>query len=253
MHSASGSRTGDGRFHETAWSIVLAAGNASEPRASEALAKLCRIYWPPVYSYLRRRGQSREDAQDLTQSFFKQLIVDETLSRASRERGRFRSFLLGALTRFLADEYAQQTAIKRGGATQFVSLEEVAAEEMHHECFATKLTPAETLDARWAGVLLQHALEKVRAEFVAEGKASIFDALSPFLAGEKAGITYQEVAERLGLALAAVKTHIHRLRRQFATAVRHEIMQTVSAPHEVDDELRELRGVFARVAEKQVL
>lgn len=238
------------RFQETAWSIVLAAGQASEPRAREALAELCRIYWPPIYAYLRRRGYNRDDAQDLTQIFFQHILQEETLRRASPERGRFRSFLLGALNRVIADERAHERAQRRGGAASFISMDEFAAEELHHERLTSDLNPAETLDARWAGVLLQRALGKVRAEFSAEGKAEAFEALSPFLAGEKPGITYQDVAQRLGLALAAVKTHIHRLRRQFATAVRREIMETVSAPHEVDEELRQLRGVFARAAEK---
>ena len=244
---------GPERFQETAWSIVLAAGNASEPRARQALAELCRIYWPPIYGFLRRRGYNRDDAQDLTQSFFEHMLQEETLRRASPERGRFRSFLLGALNRVIADEQAHGRAQRRGGQAAFISMDEFAAEEMQHERLTNELSPAETLDARWAGVLLQRALEKVRAEFAAEGKAKTFEALSPFLGGEKPDVTYQEVAQRLGLALAAVKTHIHRLRRQFATAVRREIMQTVSAPHEVEEELRQLRGVFARGAEKEGL
>jgi RNA polymerase sigma-70 factor (ECF subfamily) len=241
------------RFQETAWSIVLAAGNASEPRAREALAQLCRIYWPPVYGYLRRRGYNRDDAQDLTQNFFQHMLQEETLRRASPERGRFRSFLLGALNRVIADERAHQRAQRRGGDAAFISLDEFVAEETHHQRLTKDLSPAETLDARWAGVLLQNALQKVRAEFAAEGKAQTFEALAPFLAGEKPEVTYEDVAQRLGLALAAGKTHIHRLRRQFAVAVRREIMQTVTAPHEVDEELRQLRDVFARVAEKQGL
>jgi RNA polymerase sigma factor (sigma-70 family) len=241
------------RFQETAWSIVLAAGGASEARAREALAELCRTYWPPVYSYLRRRGYNRDDAQDLTQIFFQHMLEDETLRRASPERGRFRSFLLGAVNRVVADQRAHQRAQKRGGEAAFISMEEFATEEAQHQRATGDLSPAETLDARWAGVLLQRALEKVRAKFSAEGKAKTFEALSPFLAGEKPEFTYQEVAQRLGLAVAAVKTHIHRLRRQFATAVRREIMQTVTAPHEVDEELRQLRGVFAHAAEKQGL
>ena len=115
------------------------------------------------------------------------------------------------------------------------------------------LTPADSLDARWASLLLGRALDKVRGEFSANGKAETFDALSPFLAGEKADISYQDAAQRMGLAMSAVKTHIHRLRRQFASAVRQEVMQTVSAPHEVDDELRQLRGVFVRLGQQHAL
>jgi RNA polymerase sigma-70 factor (ECF subfamily) len=241
---------GPERFQETAWSLVLAAGNAYEPRARQALAELCKLYWPPVYSYLRRRGYNRDDAQDLTQSFFQHLLEEETLRRASPERGRFRSFLLGALNRLVADQRAYQRAKCRGGDAAFISMDEFAAEEAHRQCLTNELSPAETLDARWAGVLLERALAKVRAQFAAEGKAKTFEAISAFLTGKDPGLTYQDVAQRLGLALAAVKTHIHRLRRQFAAAVRREIMQTVSAPHEVDEELRQLRRVFARLTEK---
>jgi RNA polymerase sigma factor (sigma-70 family) len=244
---------GPERFQETAWSVVLAAGNASEPRAHQALAELCRMYWPPVYAYLRRRGYNRDDAQDLTQNFFQHMLQDETLRRASPDRGRFRSFLLGALNRVIADERAHEGAKKRGGGAAFISMDEFAAEEMQQARLTSELSPAETLDARWAGVLLQRALDKVKTEFSAEGKAKTFEAISPFLGGERPEVTYQEVAQRLGLALPAVKTHIHRLRREFATAVRREIMQTVTAPHEVDEELRQLRSVFARAAEKQGL
>ena len=220
------------------------------PEAREALAELCRIYWPPIYGYLRRRGYNRDDAQDLTQDFFQAIVQDDTLRRASPARGRFRSFLLGALTRCLADERAYFRAIKRGGNAQFVSLDEIAAEEMHHQRVTTEITPVESLDARWAAVVLERALEKLRAEFSADGKGTMFEALSPFLAGEKPTTSYQDVASRMKLSLGAVKTHIHRLRREFANAVRQEVMQTVSAPHEVDDELRYLRGVFARLGQK---
>ena len=220
-------------FGETAWSVVLAAGSLSESHAREALAELCQMYWPPIYAYLRQRGFNRHDAQDLTQIFFQRIVQDETLRRASPARGRFRSFLLGALTRCLADEQAYLRAVKRGGGAQFISMDEVAAEEVHHQRVTMNLTPADSLDARWAGLLLERALGKVRAEFSVNGKAETFEALSPFLAGEKPNITY-DAAERMGLAMSAIKTHIHRLRQQFASAVRQEVMQTVSAPHEVD-------------------
>src|SRR3954471_20814595 len=149
-----GWQSGDAHFGETAWSVVLAAGNASEPRAGEALAELCRVYWPPVYGYLRRRGYDRDDAQDLTQSFFQHIMEEETLRRASPDRGRFRSFLLGALGRCLADALARLHASKRGRGARFVSVDDVAAEEFHHQRLTSELTPAESLDARWASVLL---------------------------------------------------------------------------------------------------
>lgn len=245
------SSAGGQRFQDTAWSVVIAAGATSGPRAHAALAQLCRAYWPPIYGYLRRRGYNMQDAQDLTQSFFQQILEDETLRRASRDKGRFRSFLLGALKLCLADEYAHRHALKRGGDCPTISMDALEAEELHHLGMAEELNPAEVLDARWAGVVLERALDTLRVEFGSDGKAAIFEALAPFLEGERAGVSYEDVAARLGVGLGAVKTLIHRLRRQFAATLRREILQTVSAPHEVDDELRRLRAVFARARNRQ--
>jgi RNA polymerase sigma factor (sigma-70 family) len=240
----------DARFAETAWSVIIAAGATTPARARAAMAELCQIYWRPIYAYLRRSGHPKQDAEDLTQSFFQHLLENETLQRASRQRGRFRSFLLGALKRCLADEQMERHTLKRGGGIQFISANDLEAEELHHMRADDEAAPDEILDARWAGVVLERALEKVGAECAAEGKANLFEALLPFLGGTKPHASYQEVADRMKLGLGAVKTLIHRLRRQFATAVRREILQTVSAPHEVDDELRRLRSVFARVRQR---
>ena len=239
------------RFAETAWSVVLAAGHLSQPDGREALAELCRTYWPAVYGFLRRRGYNRDDAQDLTQSFFQQMLADDTVRRASPTRGRFRNFLLGALTRALADEQARLRTLKRGGQFQFISMDQFRAEEMGQQWVANDVSPSDSVDARWARIILERALEKVRIAFFAGGNGENFEALSPFLMGDKPDISYAEVAERTKLSLGAVKTQIHRLRRQFASAVRQEVMRTVSAPHEVDDELRHLRGVFARPRQQQ--
>jgi RNA polymerase sigma factor (sigma-70 family) len=240
----------DERFADTAWSVVIAAGATTPARAQTAMAELCRIYWRPIYAYLRRSGHPRHDAEDITQSFFQHLLENETLQRASREKGRFRSFLLGALKRCLTDDHMQQHTLKRGGRMQFISTDELEAEELHHLRADHEAAPDEILDVRWASVVLERALDKVRAECTAEGKANVFEALSPFLGGMKPHASYQEVAERMNLGLGAVKTLIYRLRQQFASAVRREIMQTVSAPHEVDDELRRLRSVFARAGQQ---
>jgi DNA-directed RNA polymerase specialized sigma24 family protein len=245
---SNGSRRG---FEETAWSVVLAAGAESGASAQAALAELCRIYWPPIYGYLRRKGYDRSDAQDLTQSFFQHVLENKTLRRASRDKGRFRNFLLGALKLCLADELARRHALKRGGGFQFVSIDDLEAEELHHQRMADDLSPAELLDARWAGVLLERALATLHTDFVGSGREATFEALSPFLTGEKPDFSYETVAKRLGVGLGAVKSSIHRLRRQFADALRREILQTVSAPHEIDDELRRLRSVFARSGERR--
>jgi RNA polymerase sigma-70 factor (ECF subfamily) len=251
VSAVSGSSVCGQRFEETAWSVVIAAGGDSSPRAHQALAELCRVYWPPIYGYLRRHGYDTQDAQDLTQSFFQHMLEDETLRRASRDKGRFRNFLLGALNICLADERARRHTLKRGGNFQIISVDALEAEELHHLRMAEELSPAELLDARWAGVVLDRALETIRRNFVENGKAATFEVLAPFLGGEKPGISYESVAERLGVGLGAVKTLIHRLRQQFAIALRGEILQTVSAPHEIDDELRRLRTVFARTRDRQ--
>jgi DNA-directed RNA polymerase specialized sigma24 family protein len=241
----------DERFGDTSWSIVVAAGATTSARAREGMAELCRIYWRPIYAYLRRSGYITQDAEDLTQSFFQHVLENDTFRRASREKGRFRNFLLGALKVFLADERARKETLKRGGAAQFVSTDELEAEELHHQRANRDASPAELLDARWASLVLERAFDTVRAECVAEGKTTLFETLSPFLEGMKPDFSYQDAADRLNIGMGAVKTHIHRLRRQFASSVRREVMQTVAAPHEVDDELRQLRGVFARLGQAQ--
>jgi DNA-directed RNA polymerase specialized sigma24 family protein len=182
----------DKRFAETAWSVVLAAGAATPARAKEGMAQLCSIYWRPIYAYLRRTGYAREEAEDLTQSFFQHLLENDTLRRASREKGRFRSFLLGALKVCLSDEQARRRTLKRGGGAQFISTDELQAEELHHLRAFHEAAPDEILDARWASVILERALTKVRREFSAEGKAETFEALSAFLSGGKAGISYEQ-------------------------------------------------------------
>src|SRR4029453_19015990 len=153
----------DERFAETAWSIVLAAGAETPARAKEGMAQLCSIYWRPIYAYLRRIGYAREAAEDMTQSFFQHLLENETLRRVSREKGRFRSFLIGALKRCLADEQMQRHTLKRGGGTQFISTDELEGEELHHLRADREAAPDEILDARWAGVVLERALDHVRA------------------------------------------------------------------------------------------
>ena len=241
LASPHGAKTRGSLFASTQWTLVLEAGGHSNGRA--ALEELCRIYWPAIYAFVRRRGYNVEDAQDMTQSFFQHILENDTLRRASRERGRFRSFLLGALTLCLADEQARRNTLKRGAGVRFISAEELDAEELHNQ--ESELGPDQSLDVRWARILLDRAIESVRSEFESNGKADIFAALSPFLTG--GAVSYEEAARNAGMTLTAVKTLIHRVRRQFAAAVRREVMQTVSAPYEVDDELRQLRMVFARV------
>ena len=235
-------------FVSTQWTLVRDAANSQVETevSSRALAELCRIYWPPIYGYIRRRGYQPSDAQDLTQSFFLHLFENDTLRRASRNRGRFRNFILGAVNNVLADEYAHRQTWKRGGRQHFVALQELEAEEGHHQQMSRDLSPDQLLDARWARVLLDRTLAALHKEYVTKGETKTFTILLPFIGGEKPGLSYEKAAAELSVTLAAVKTLIHRLRRAYGAALRREIMQTVSAPHEIEQELRELRAVFAR-------
>src|SRR5215471_9926683 len=160
MASLCASHEAEERFEDTAWSIVIATGATTPARAHTAMGELCRIYWRPIYAYLRRSGYDTHDAQDLTQSFFQHLFENETLERVSREKGRFRSFLIGALKLCLADEQARRDTLKRGGAVQFISTDELDAEELHHLRADNEAAPDQILDARWAGIVLERALEK---------------------------------------------------------------------------------------------
>lgn len=233
------------RFATTHWSVVLAAGRAPDAASRDALETLCARYWMPLYAYVRRHGHPPEDAQDLTQAFFAFLLQKNTLARAERARGRFRSFLLASLRHFLADEADRARALKRGGGATILPLEFETGERAYTREPADNTTPEQVYERRWALALLDHVLARLRDEHVREGRAALFDALGPCLAGAGAGQPQAELAERLGITVPAVKAAIHRLRRRYRALLREEVAQTVATDDEVDDELRHLLGVLA--------
>jgi DNA-directed RNA polymerase specialized sigma24 family protein len=233
------------RFASTRWSVVLAAGDSSAPGASEALEKLCGAYWFPLYAYVRRQGHSPHDAQDLTQGFFAWLIESKHLRVADVERGRFRSFLLGMLKNFLSDDRKKMHAQKRGGGRTPVSLDAASAEERYHLEPVTELTPDLIFDRRWAWTVMEQTVAHLRDEYVAAGRAELFDALRQFQPGEDAGQSYAEVATRLGLTESAVKSAIWRLRQRHRDLLREEIAHTVATPADVDGEIRHLLSVLS--------
>ena len=233
-------------FVTTQWSVVLAAGNAGSAGADDALARLCRMYWYPLYCYVRRRGREAEDAKDLTQEFFARLLKRNWLGRADRERGRFRSFLLGAMNHFLADEWDKARAQKRGGGVAAVPLEITTAETRFAHEPADPSTPEQNFERRWALTLLEEVLQRLRAEYEAEGRAELFALLHPCLVGDRTEQPYAELARRLGSTEGTVKAAVHRLRQRYRGLLREEIAQTVAEPAEVDDELRHLFAVLAR-------
>jgi RNA polymerase sigma factor (sigma-70 family) len=234
-------------FVTTHWSLVLSAGQSDGTRAQDALARLCQTYWYPLYAYARGRGHSREDAQDLTQEFFARLLAHDWVAKADPSKGRFRSFLLTAMKRFMADEWDKARAQKRGGGAPLLPLPFDAAEtQWSREPADEHLTPEESFERRWVMALLEEVLARLRAEYEEEGNAGLFSEINPCLVGERATLPYAELAGKLGLSESAVKTAVHRLRRRYRKLLRDEIAQTLAAPGEVDEELRHLFAVLGK-------
>ena len=209
-----------------------------------ALEKLCQTYWYPLYAYVRRRGSLAEDAQDLTQEFFARLLKGNWVERADRERGKFRSFLLTAMNRFLADEWDKARAQKRGGGVVPLPIQLDTAETRYGLDPADRTTPEQIFDRRWALAVLEEVLNRLRREYEAEGRAEHFTALNPCLVGDRDTQPYSELAQKLGVTEGTVKSAVHRLRQRYRHLLREEIASTVASPGEVDDELRHLFAVL---------
>ena len=233
-------------FTTTHWSVVLAAGEVQSPQAAQALETLCRAYWYPLYAYIRRRGYAPEDAQDLTQEFFARLLQRNYPAQADRTKGKFRSFLLLTLNHFLSDEQEWAAARKRGGGQVIVSLDGLNPEDRYRLEIADELDPEKLFERRWAQTILDQALARLRAEFVADGKAEHYEILKAFEPGEQKTTSYAEAADRLGVSESAIKSLIHRLRQRHRELVREEIAQTVSTAAEIDEELHYLIAVISQ-------
>jgi RNA polymerase sigma factor (sigma-70 family) len=227
-------------FGTTRWSLVLGAGRPCSQEAGAALAELCQRYWYPLYAYVRRRVGDVSEAQDLTQEFFARLLEKNTLAAASRERGRFRAFLLGAMKNFLANEWDKAKALKRGGGRPPISLALDTAESKLTLEPAHELTPEKLYERQWALTLLELVVERIEAEYSAAGKARQFALLKPALTGNRAAIDYAAAAAALEMSEDAVRQAAHRLRRRYREILREELLQTVADPAEVDDEIRSL-------------
>ena len=233
-------------FVTTHWSVVLAAkqGNASD--AAAALEKLCRMYWYPLYAFLRRDRYSPHDAQDLTQAFFAHLFGRDFLGNVGPQKGKFRSFLLGSLKHFLCDELDKARAAKRGGGQTFISLDDHNAEELYLLEPDASGSAEKIFEQRWALTLLGQALARLREEFVVAGKAAEFDHLKVFLSTLTSDGGYDAVARKLGLTVDVVAVKVHRLRRRYGELIRAEIAQTVASPADIDEELRHLFDAIGR-------
>jgi RNA polymerase sigma-70 factor (ECF subfamily) len=217
---------------------VLAAKKRHNPAGAEAFARLCERYYEPLYSYLRRRGNKAEDAQDLTQGFLARLMEKDVLRHADPARGKFRAFLLTSLKHYAANEHVRATAGKRGGTHPALSIDLEAAEGRYRNEPRDDLTPERLYERRWALGMLERALDTLHAEFRANGRKPLFDALQGTLTGETSTAPYRELADRFGMSEAGVKVTIHRMRRRFRDLVRAEVADTVDDEAAVDEEVR---------------
>ena len=227
------------RFATTQWGLVRAAGEATCAETREALATLCRLYWYPVYAYARRRGFDRDEAADLTQGFFTRLIEQKMVRGADPDRGRFRSYLLGAFKHFVSHAWARERAKKRGGGRKAVPLDPDVAEERYGLEPSHELTAQRLFERQWALRLLELAMEDLREQCAGDGKLRHFEVFRPFLAGmNEAG--YREAGAELGLAEGAARVAVHRLRARYRELLREHIARTVASPHQVDEEIQHL-------------
>src|SRR5206468_5875371 len=229
-------------FTTTRWSVVLEAQGES-PAAHEALEKLCRMYWRPIYSFVRRQGVAPEEAEDLTQGFFAQLLERGSLGAVRKEKGRFRSYLLGALKYFLADERRRSMAIKRGKGQRLIPLEALSADERTEMEPTDPVTAEQIYERRWASTVLEHVLGLLKSEYVAAGNAALFDCLKQLLPDEPGAPSQADIAGQLGMTDNAVRQAFHRFRQRYQSLLREEIAHTVATPADIEDELRHLIAV----------
>ena len=236
----------DGQFTATHWSVVLAARDGTSMQAARALEKLCRTYWYPLYAYVRRKGSSAHDAQDLTQGFFAHLLQRSFLENVGPQKGKFRSFLLAALNHFLSDEWDKSRAAKRGGGQTFISLDDDNADELYLSEPDSAITAEKIFEQRWALTLLAQALARLRDEFTATGKTREFDHLKVFLSTPTSDGAYDAVAVDLEMPVATVAVKVHRLRQRYGELIRAEIADTVASPADIDEEMAHLFDAVGR-------
>ena len=238
---------GPRQFATTHWSLVDAArpDEASQTRAREALEELCRAYWYPLYAFVRSRGYSAVDAQDLTQAFFARIIETSGFASADRERGRFRSYLLGAMKHFLANEWQRSQTQKRGGQVQFIEFDALEPEARYAGASGQPDNPELLFDREWALQTIAGALKELRDEMAKAGRSEQFEALKGCLSGQDES-PREQIAARLGMSPGAVKVAVHRLRQRYRKLLRAAVAETVSNQEDLDDEMRYLIEVLRR-------
>jgi DNA-directed RNA polymerase specialized sigma24 family protein len=230
------------QFQTTRWSVIIVAAQDDTGAGQVAAAKLCQLYWYPLYAFARRRNYSLHDAQDLTQGFFLELLENRIFARADQLKGKFRSFLLACFQNYLSVEGRRARSLKRGGDREFVFLDMATAESRYELELADQLTAEKIFDSRWAVTLLSEAMTRLREQYEVQGKILIFESLKAFIdpANSREPLSYEGAASALGVSLGAAKTLICRFRKQYSFLVRQEVSRTVSDPREVDDEIHAL-------------
>jgi len=229
-------------FTTTQWSVVLEAQGESAA-AQEALEKLCRVYWRPIYSFVRRQGAGPEEAEDITQGFFASLLEHRNLNAVRKEQGRLRSYLLGALKYFLANERRRGMAIKRGKGQRLIPLEELQADERVEMEPADPVTAELIYERRWASTVLERVLNLLKDEYRRAGNAALFDSLKELLPGDPDAPSQKDIAAQLGMTENAVRQAFYRFRQHYQSLLREEIAHTVATPGDIEDELRHLIAV----------
>lgn len=224
----------------TQWSQVLAARDGSDTEARAALESLCQTYWQPLYAYIRHQGYGPEEARDLTQGFFAELLDKDLLAEVDPEKGRFRSFLLASLRNFLSHQRDRDRALKRGGGAITISLDVSAGEEKYAIQLAEEMTPEDVFEYRWAMTVLDRAVDRLEQESVEAGTDFQFEHLQQYLTGRGSQPPYRETASALGMSESATKSAVQRLRKRLGRCLRSEIAETVANADDVDDEVRNL-------------
>jgi RNA polymerase sigma factor (sigma-70 family) len=236
-----------GRFATTQWSLVLAAaGERGSLAGDEALARLCALYWYPVFAFVRRRGHAASEAEDLTQGFFARLIEKGDLAGADRARGRFRSFLLSACQNYLANEHDRAMAQKRGGLRPPVSIDVADAEQRYASALAHEETPEALYERQWCLTLLGGVLEELQEEYASTGRGRLFERLKLFLTGDDEAGTYTEAARELEMSEGALRVAVHRLRSRYRETLRAMVAATVASDAEVEEEIQACLRALAR-------
>ena len=234
---------GSGTFKTTSWTVVLAAKNEQTAISRVALHVLCETYWPPLYSYIRHKGYSIENAKDLTQEFFANFLAKNYLKNVEPAKGRFRSFLLASVNHFLANERDKDMTLKRGGRQIRLPLDFSDAEQRYVSGPSHRLSPEALFDAEWARTTLEAALSQLETEYEKSGKSHVFEGLRSCLSGTNAELPYNRLGQSLNMSEGATKVAIHRMRKRYGALLRDAIINTVEKPEDVDEELKYLATV----------